>query len=162
MITRAIIESINSKGALVRIPKINKSNVAVGSNNTSELDYAQICTLPGISPRYQPGDAVFIGFEDDDIGNPVVIGKLNNSNSSSVSDIDIHNLKVSIDANLPESLSIGKVKSNELSNLSGLESNIQREFVHLKSELNEKTQLIKSLEASIKELTKRIDSLNIE
>lgn len=145
MITKAIIESIHSNKIIVRIPTINKSSLAVGANNTSELDAAPICTLPGISPKYQVGDVVYVSFEDDDLGKPVIIGRLNTNSSSSVSDINIHSLKVSIDADLPKSSIIGDINSNELSKLSGIENNIQRELKHLQSKLEEINKVIENI-----------------
>lgn len=149
MVTKAIIENVQSNLATVRIPTLNKSYNAIGASNTSDLDTAPICSLPGISPRYQVGDIVFITFEDDNLGNPIIIGKLLSSNSDSVSDITTQSLEVSVDAILPKSTQIDEIKPEEIAKLKNISSNIEREISHLKAKIEEQEKLIKELKNSL-------------
>ena len=145
MITKAIIENIDSNIATVRIPKLNKSANAIGANSLTDLDTAPICSLPGISPRYKVGDIVFIGFEDGNLGNPIILGNLASANSESVSDISVQSLKVSVDSHLPKSTYIDEISPQEILKLKNISSNIERELINLKSKIAEQDKLIQQL-----------------
>ena len=81
MLTKGIIESISSDGfsAKVRIPTIHRiANDPLGVS-TADLDDATILSVPGLMPVYMIGDVVFVQFENDEIGSPVICGLLERS-----------------------------------------------------------------------------------
>lgn len=165
MVTRAIVEEIVDKSHVrVRIPRTNKSSAAVGSTPTSELAIATICSTPGISPRLRKNDAVFISFEDDDIGMPVVMGLLFNSEKTGTySDTVLDSLKVNVDVELPQNTTIGSVSSDSLKNLQGLSSNIQLQIETNASEhkqMNEILNSLKSNSSSVSELSSQVEKIS--
>lgn len=90
MIQKAIIEEIVYGGyqARVRIPRYNKAASSPTATDTADLAIATICTFPGVHPSYQIGDIVFVGFENDRINQPVILGLLYRENmGSSMSDM---------------------------------------------------------------------------
>ena len=90
MIQKAIIEEIVANGyqARVRIPRYNKASSSPTATDKQDLAIATICTYPGIHPSYQIGDIVFVGFENDRVNQPVILGLLYRENmGSSTSDM---------------------------------------------------------------------------
>ena len=79
MITRAIItdRDISNAKLKVRIPILEGTR---NTQNESLTEYseswASILCIPGMDIEYQIGDIVVIGFEDNDIGKPIVLGYL--------------------------------------------------------------------------------------
>ena len=118
MLMKAIIESYPDKNSQVRIriPKYHKLNGVAASTPTNELPLASICYLPGILPTYNPGDIVFVEFENDDISLPVILGKLLRKKDSSNSwcNIKTQSLEVDIDTKLSEDTILGKISYNDL------------------------------------------------
>ena len=112
MITKAIIESIldDGKYAKVRVPVFNKASTAIGATQTNHLNLAPIVTLPGISPRYQVGDTVYVAFEDDDISQPVILGSLMSVPTNSTSNINVQSVVVTSDATMPDKIKIGNIE----------------------------------------------------
>ena len=105
MITKAIIESIESDGFhfKVRIPVLNKIEGVVGATPFNELPIALANCPPGINPNYSVGDVVFVGFEDNQYSQPVILGNLyNESYANRSSSVQSDSLNVSLDASLPE------------------------------------------------------------
>ena len=82
MIQKAIIEEIVANGyqARVRIPRYNKASSSPTATDKQDLAIATICTYPGIHPSYQIGDIVFVGFENDKVNQPVILGLLYREN----------------------------------------------------------------------------------
>ena len=80
MLTKAIIQSIDYTKNIcrVRIPLFEK---AARNVQMVEAD-AQLNIVPGIYNSYKTGDIVFIGFEENKIDLPVILGKLFVSTSS--------------------------------------------------------------------------------
>ena len=74
MLTKAIIQSIDYTKNMcrVRIPLFENASRNV---NMIEAD-AQINIVPGIYNSYKTGDIVFIGFEENKMELPVILGKL--------------------------------------------------------------------------------------
>lgn len=75
MIQKAIVESIiDDYSVKIRIPKYDKTYVDGFSYN--DLSTGTICTIPGSNIMYSVGDVILVGFENDEIGKPVVLGLL--------------------------------------------------------------------------------------
>lgn len=81
MIQKAIVESIeNEYQVKVRIPKYDKMSGDGFSYN--DLSTSIICSSPGTLVNYSVGDIVLVGFENDEINKPVVLGLLYTNNNS--------------------------------------------------------------------------------
>ena len=94
MITRAIINKIDyeSNKIRVRIPIYDGAQNSQGSTSDDDLSWASVMCLPGLTIDYEVGDIVIVGFEDDDIGKPIILGYLRLANGG--------NEKAKISANL--------------------------------------------------------------
>ena len=80
MIQKAIVESIeNNYQVKVRIPKYNKMANDVFSYN--DLSTSIICSSPGTLVSYSVGDIVLVGFENNEIDKPVILGLLYTENN---------------------------------------------------------------------------------
>ena len=77
MLTKAYVEAVYSPHkALVRMPLFNKIRDVNGATPKSELPTATICIVPGSEYDIEVGDIVFLGFEEDDLSKPVILGVL--------------------------------------------------------------------------------------
>ena len=128
MIMKAeVVEKVGSKFR-VRIPTIN--GTALGSTSTPNhlLPLATLCTLPGIDNVLSPGDIVFVTFEENDYGKPVILGQLYTEKSAANSCLDIKSRTISIEdsrrpdldvgyAKLPNNTTIGDVPFGDLQNM---------------------------------------------
>lgn len=74
MLTKAIIQSIDYTKNICRV-RIPLFEMAARNVNIIEAD-AQFNIVPGIYNSYKTGDIVFIGFEENKIERPVILGKL--------------------------------------------------------------------------------------
>ena len=85
MITRAIINKIDyeSNKIRVRIPIYDGAQNSQGSTSDDDLSWASVMCLPGLTINYEVGDIVIVGFEDDDIGKPIILGYLKLANGES-------------------------------------------------------------------------------
>lgn len=78
MITRAFIEDIDwdAMKVQVRIPRFDGVGDSPSSTSKMELNWASVVCIPGLEIRYKVGDCVVVGFEDNDLGKPIVLGYL--------------------------------------------------------------------------------------
>lgn len=127
MLTKGIVEKvIDNYSAKVRLPIFNKSKDAIGATPLDELSEAIICTLPNSVLGLQVGDIVIVGFEDNNINKPIVLGYLSAEDiTTSGADLQVNSLKVKLDTHLSEDTSIGEITSDELKALLNVKSNIQ-------------------------------------
>ena len=119
MITKAIIENINSPyEVVVRIPLFNSVSTFSQSTKSVNLNSAIICTMPQCNFIPQVGDIVFVAFEDNDIGKPVVIGCLfkQKGNTSEI-DLTANNLTVNNTTKLGEQTYIGDLTPEDFKKL---------------------------------------------
>ena len=80
MIQKAIVESIeNNYQVKVRIPKYNK--MANDGFSYNDLSTSIICSSPGTLVSYSVGDIVLVGFENNEIDKPVILGLLYTENN---------------------------------------------------------------------------------
>lgn len=75
MIQKAIIESVlDDYTVKIRIPKYDKTYL--DGMSYKDLSTGIICSMPGTNVIYSKGDVVLVGFENDEIGKPVILGLL--------------------------------------------------------------------------------------
>lgn len=90
MIYKAIIEKrINDYSYVVRIPRFHKSKDSPTAVSSKDLPTAYVCMIPGIYPSYDLGDIVFVCLENEEIGKPIIIGKLFREDDKKESTCDI-------------------------------------------------------------------------
>jgi hypothetical protein len=117
MLTKAIIQSIDYTKNMcrVRIPLFENASRNV---NMIEAD-AQINIVPGIYNSYKTGDIVFIGFEENKMELPVILGKLFVSASAEASSyrgsVSGNSLAITETAQLPHStiFDFSKISQND-------------------------------------------------
>lgn len=123
-----IVEKVSNKYR-VRIPIYHGIEGSAGSTETSNLPLATVCSLKGSSNIYTSGDVVYVFFEDNDLGKPVILGSLVASEKSKTNiDLDIDKLLVSGKATLPEDTTIGTVSPQEIKALDGVRGGIQSQI----------------------------------
>ena len=77
MLTKAYVEEIVSDYQVrVRIPIFDKLASSPGGTPKEQLSISPICAVPGGKYNYSVGDIVFVTFEDNDLGRPVILGQL--------------------------------------------------------------------------------------
>ena len=105
MLTKAIIQSIDYTKNMCRV-RIPLFENAARNVNIIEAD-AQINIVPGIYNSYNTGDIVFIGFEENKMELPVILGKLFVSASTEASshrgNVSGNSLSITDTAQLPYS-----------------------------------------------------------
>lgn len=123
MITRAKIEGavIGSNGTkyIVRIPIFD----GIETNGASKVDLseASVLCIPGIEVDYEPGDTVIVGFEDNNIGSPIILGylkinSLTGRGTELISEYVDENSKVNIYAKSITTATLDSPESNFTSN----------------------------------------------
>lgn len=139
MITKAIVEEVVSPYQVrVRIPTLNRLGSGSLSTKTEELNIATICSLPNCYVNPQVGDIVFVGFEDNTYYKAVVLGHLSReAMTNTYGDFNMNNIVVNASAKLPNDTQIGIVTSEELSMLSGVEANIQKQIENLREQITQ-------------------------
>jgi hypothetical protein len=127
MLTKAYIqEVINPHSIKVRMPLYNKLEGVDGATPNNKLHTACVCTLPNFITNPRKGDIVIVGFEDNDISHPVVLGYLSvNSTVASTMDILCDNLTAKGDIVLGEYTTIGEVTPENIKCLKGVNENIK-------------------------------------
>lgn len=85
MLTKAIIQSIDYTKNMCRV-RIPLFENASRNTNAIEAD-AQLNIVPGIYNSYKTGDIVFIGFEENKMELPVILGKLFVSTAAEASNL---------------------------------------------------------------------------
>ena len=60
----------------MRIPILDGAAESKGSTPKTELNWASVVCIPGLDVEYRVGDVVIVGFEDNDLGKPIVLGYL--------------------------------------------------------------------------------------
>ena len=134
MITRGIVEKLLDRYTIkVRMPLLNRMKQNSSSILSDDLNEAVVSVPPNFDPNINVGDVVFVAFEDNNFGKPVVIGYLYRSNMTpTYGDIILNSINVKIAANLSADTTIGDVSSTNISYLKGVTSNIQGQLDSLK------------------------------
>ena len=147
MITKGIVEEIrDTYYALVRLPIYNGVPIASNSTPDKDLNVATLCALPNTHPNLQVGDVVFVGFEDNDMGKPIILGCLycENSSNSSAS-ITLNSLEVLVDSHLSAETEIGNTTAIDIQNLSHTSGNLQAQINLLKDDIEKLKQDLNSI-----------------
>jgi len=141
MLTKGIVEKlIDSYRIKVRIPVYNKPSYVNGATITNDLYEACICTLPNCSMNLQVGDIVILGFEDNDIAQPIILGCLYAKDINySKTDLVVSSIEALNSVNLPQDTYIGNVTPTDLGYLTGLKSNVQGQIDVLNGIQSEQT-----------------------
>lgn len=161
MVVRGLVEAISDNTHVkVRIPKLNKSENAVGATPTSELATAVISAPPGYHPKIRRGDAVIVAFENDDEGSPIVLGLLFNPNSKTKADAVLDSLEVAVNAVLPVETTIGELSSDNIATLIGVRENIQTQLDRIVSNINNNTARINENAVAITDLQVGLEDAN--
>ena len=139
MITKGIVEKIVDQYQIrVRMPFIDGLKDTKQSTPTENLSVSTICALPKHAVRLQEGDIVFLGFEDNDIGKPVILGQLyRDAAFDSICDIEVGNITVNGVCNLSSNTTIGEITPTQLRMLSGVTCNIQAQLDDIYDKLNQ-------------------------
>lgn len=139
MITKGIIEEILSPySARVRLPIFDSIKDAQNSVSTGNLRVASICSLPNCTNLLGVGDIVFVGFEDDDLGKPVILGNLVKEQPSTANpSINSYSLNIDNSVNLPGAVSINNTDNIDLTQLIGLKCNVQTALNQITADINE-------------------------
>lgn len=119
MITKAIIEQkVDDFRYKVRIPIFNKSKNVLSATPTEELDIAPVCTMPGCHVNYQVGDVVFVGFDDSEKYEPIILGMLyRKEDTGTLMSITAESIITTISSNLSKHTSIGGLSEEKLQSL---------------------------------------------
>jgi hypothetical protein len=150
MITKGIVEEIVSPyKAKVRLPIFDGIEGSQTALSTKDLSAATICTLPNLTSVVSVGDIVYVGFEDDDIARPVILGHLSKESGTDTKAIlTLDGLNVEGITQLSEQTNIGKVKPTEIARLTGVKANVQDQL----NNLSQYTPLLSELEINTRNL----------
>lgn len=127
MITKAIIEEVISNYQVkVRIPIFDSSLNFKQATNNSSLSDAIICVMPKCNFTPVKGDVVLVGFEDFDLGKPIILGCLfKESGNASNLNLDVECLTANSTVKLSKDTTIGDITYKDLKELIELKVNFQ-------------------------------------
>ena len=130
MLCKAIIESkLSTYKFKVRIPSLHKGVESIGATPTQSIPTAIASISAGVYPALKTNDIVLVGFEDDNIDKPIIVGLLFTENAYNTgSDIISDSLQVKVNTVLPQETQIGEVTSTNIKHLKNLNNNVQEQF----------------------------------
>lgn len=130
MITKGIVEDIiDTYQVRVRLPIFDKVDGAKNATKNEDLSIGTVCCLPNSSYQVNVGDIVFVGFEDNDISKPIILGQLyRDVDSNTLMSLVLGTLETKTSTVLSENTTIGDVSANEIKCLSGIKTNIQQQL----------------------------------
>jgi|GEM_PF-7049507 hypothetical protein len=121
MITKAfIVEKVNNSNKfIVRISVFEKPGIDTTDDRTNHVLFSAILSHePSTNNQYKVGDCVFVGFENNDLGRPVILGKLYKNNDKEVrGSLDAHALFIQDRAVLPKNTTIGGINWQQVQQL---------------------------------------------
>lgn len=135
MITKATIEEkIDKYRFRVRVPIYNKQKGVVFSTPTEELDIALVCTLPGCNVNYQVGDVVYVGFDNSQEYEPVILGLLyREKDTGTLMSITAESVRTKVSTELSSHTKIGSVSEDNIKALIGANTSLQIELDKLRA-----------------------------
>ena len=130
MLTKAYVEEIVDEYRVkVRIPIFNGLSSSPNATPTEQLSISPICAIPGGKYNYSVGDIVFVTFEDNDLGRPVILGQLYaDIDNKGLASLTLDSLVVKQSATLPADTSIGNVSAESIKNLQGIRLPVQQQI----------------------------------
>lgn len=168
MITKAIIEKVISDYEVkVRIPLLDSTTAFKQSVDIDGLSSATICISP--KSRFIPavGDIVFVAFEDNDAGKPVIIGCLQKEtgNISSL-DLNVESLNASSSINLSNNTTIGDLSYEKINSLFDIKDQEiddlkKRDIVKLYDAVGQNIDGAMTQKATTDALAKKMDNFSI-
>ena len=144
MITKGIIEEITTPYSVkVRLPIFDRLQDSKNATPTSSLNDAIICSLPNSNNHLTLGDIVIVGFEDNDMSKPIILGHLYKETLSETKiDLDLRKLSTDSTTKLYEQTYIGNITPQEIKQLKGAKDNLQKQIDLLKDEIKELRSLL--------------------
>lgn len=135
MITLAEIKQVENNSPTTRYRVWVKVN---GGDPDSEdiWEIGNICTLPNTYMNLKVGDKVYIGFNENNRDQPIILGVLPTQKHTSFPSTTLDSLIVNNDTKLSSTTEIGRVKSKEIQYLEGLSSNAQGQLNRLEDMCN--------------------------
>lgn len=124
MITRAYIVDITPNKAKIRIPILDGFDPSASGYTPDEnLSWASILAIPGIEVDFRKGDVVIVGFQDSDIGSPIILGHLKSSISKDAtkSIATLSDLNVLNTTSLSKNTTIGNLTYDQLQGSASVE-----------------------------------------
>lgn len=158
MVTKGYISNIIDKYKVnVRCPIYDKLKASSLNNEPTEFT---ICSQTGVYENVSVGDTVFVSFENNDIGNGVILGYLV-QDVEQKSHVGLQLLSISVDNSikLPKQTSIGDITWFDISNLSGIKSNISEQIESAYATNDDIHRYIKSVQDKINSNEKEAKSL---
>lgn len=138
MIMQAIIEAVNTDGTCyINIPHFTNSRF----QNKASSYLARFSVLPNSSPNVQPGDRVYVGFLNNNVGDPIILGHMYFQNpdidaqTDSTYSVKVADLETTAHTQLSADTTIGQITAQEISYLHGLSSNLQMQLSEIKERL---------------------------
>ena len=133
MITKGIVqEKIDEYTIRVRLPIYDGTEKSQQGTPNSSLSLATICSLPNSSSFVDVGDIVFVAFEDDDMGKPVIIGHLfKEAVTNTKINLELNSLTTHSNTKLYKDTWIGNVNPIEISYLEGVNNPIQTQINYI-------------------------------
>lgn len=159
MVTKGIVEKVLSKYyARVRIPIYDGVEDSQGSTNNVNLSSAIVCSLPNSIVTLAKDDIVYVTFEDDDIGKPVIIGWLQKGtgNNSEIG-LTLSTLTTKSTTFLDKQTYIGNIQPFEIQKLENVRDNIQGQIDLANSNIDDVGENLININ---KDLQHKIDLIN--
>ena len=151
MITKGTVEKVLNKWyARVRIPIYDGKEDSEGATSDVNLSQATVCALPNTLTNLGKGDIVYVAFEDDDIGKPVIIGWLQKGtgNNSEVG-LTLSTLTTKSTTFLDKQTYIGDIQPFEIQKLENVRDNIQGQIDLANSNIDDVKEDIETISTNI-------------
>lgn len=155
MITKGTVEKVLNKWyARVRIPIYDGKEDSEGATSNVNLSQATVCALPNTLTNLGKGDVVYVAFEDDDIGKPVIIGWLQKGtgNNSEVG-LTLSTLTTKSTTFLDKQTYIGDIQPFEIQKLENVRDNIQGQIDLANSNIDD-------VKANVETISTDIETIN--
>lgn len=157
MVTKGIVEEIITPYQIkVRLPIFDGAKNTKYSVTNEELALSTICSISGSSNQVNVGDVVFVAFEDNDMGKPIIIGQLYAENiNTTLLNLNIGALTTNSITTLNKNTWIGEINPEEIKCLKDVNGNIQLQF----NDIREQFKVITNMQNTIDELKEQIEEL---
>lgn len=133
MVVKGIVKEVQleNKRLVVRIPLFEPAGI-----NKPILLTCPICYQPGNLDGYLVDDVVYIGFENNNFNNPIVLGKLYVGEDRASNYSHANSLKVESNATLPLNTTFGDISLVDVVNIFKKVSQLKEQWDDLKKYLN--------------------------